>query len=224
MTFFSTPPGIGSLQLTRMKYPLANHPLRNSISLQLKSHPLLAGLGDEAHAELFAQLLVHEGHRGERLLEQGSTDLQHFFVVEGLLKRVVTSAEGREMTLHFAREGDFETCYEAWRQQTGSPFAVICAKRALLASLPMGDWCAFMDRHPAARQAFQDRVLQLGAAIVDHAVALLLLDAPSRVHQFSYRHPELIERLPQKDVASHLNLSAETLCRLTRRQRPQLAA
>ena len=207
-----------------MTCPLSNHPLRNSISLQLKSHPLLAGLDNKAHAELFAMLHVQEGHRGERLLEQGSRELRHFFVVEGLLKRVVTSPEGREMTLHFAREGDFETCYEAWRQQSGSAFAIICAKRALLASLPMSDWVAFMERHPAARLAFQDRVLQLGAAIVDHAVALLLLDAPSRVHQFSFRHPELVERLPQKDVASHLNLSAETLCRLTRRHRPALAA
>jgi CRP-like cAMP-binding protein len=207
-----------------MKCSLATHPLRNTISLQLKSHALLAGLGSAAQAELFAMLTVEEGHRGERLLEQGSHDLRQFFVVEGLLKRVVASAEGREMTLHFAGEGDIETCYEAWRQQTGSGFAVVCAKRALVASLPMSDWCAFMERHTGARQAFHDRLLQLGAAIVDHAVALLLLDAPSRVHRFSFRHPELIERLPQKDVASHLNLSAETLCRLTRRHRPSLAA
>ena len=52
-----------------------------------------------------------------------------------------------------------------------------------------------------------------------------MLDAATRVTQFAGRHPELAERLPQKDVASHLNLSAETLCRLTRRQRaPGLAA
>lgn len=207
-----------------MKCPLSNHPLRNTIRLQLKSHPLVAGLSDTAREELFALLQVQEGHRGEQLLEQGSRDLRHFFVIEGLLKRVVTSAEGREMTLHFAGEGDVETCYEAWRQQTGAGFSVVCARRALVAALPMAEWCAFMDRHPAAQQAFHDRLVQIGAAIVDHAVGLLLLDAPSRVHRFSFRHPELVQRLPQKDVASHLNLSAETLCRLTRRQRSALAA
>lgn len=207
-----------------MNSPLAHHPLRNTIQLQLKSHPLLAGLGDEAHAELAALLTVQEGNRGERLLGQGSRDLRHFFVIEGLLKRVVTSPEGREMTLHFAGEGDIETCYDAWRQQAGSGFAIVCAKRAVVASLPMAQWAAFIERHPAARQVFHERLVQLGASIVDHAVALLLLDAPSRVLQFSDRHPELLERLPQKDVASHLNLAAETLCRLTRRQRTGLQA
>jgi CRP-like cAMP-binding protein len=206
-----------------MQCPLSEHPLRNTIRLQLKSHPLLAPLGEPALSELLGLLVIEEGNRGERLLDQGSRELRHYFVIEGLLKRVVTSAEGREMTLHFAGEGDMETCYDAWRQQAGAGFAIVCAKRALVASLAMDEWCDFMRRHPAAQHAFQERLLRVGAAIVDHAVALLLLDAPSRVHQFSFRHPELVERLPQKDVASHLNLSPETLCRLTRRHRPQVA-
>lgn len=207
-----------------MPCPLADHPSRNSIRLRLQSHPLLAGLQEPALAGLFEVLTIEEGQRGQRLIEQGSHALRHYFVLEGLLKRVVTSAQGREMTLSFAHEGGMETCYEARHSEAGCGFAIVCARRALVASLPLEAWCAFMQRHPAAQQAFQERLVQLGAAIVDHAVALLLLDAPSRVHRFSFRHPELIQRLPQKDVASHLNLSPETLCRLTRRHRPQIAS
>jgi CRP-like cAMP-binding protein len=199
--------------------PLSSHPLRNSVRLQLKSSPLLAMLDDAAREELYGLLLVQEGHRGERLIEQGSRDLRHFFILEGVLKRVVTSPEGREMTLHFAGEGDMETCFDAWRRNTGASFAIVCAQRAVVASLPMADWYAFLERHPSARRQFHERLVLLGAAIVEHAVGLLLLDAPGRVHQFAYKHPELVERLPQKDVASHLNLSAETLCRLSRRHR-----
>ena len=40
------------------------------------------------------------------------------------------------------------------------------------------------------------------------------LDAPGRVQRFLRKHPELVDRIPQKELASHLNLSAETLSRL----------
>lgn len=206
-----------------MKHPLDAHPLRNTIRLKLRSHPLLAQLRDEAaYAELFALVEVQECSRGERLLEQGSHELRQFFVIEGMLKRVVASAEGREMTLHFAGERDMETCFEAWRQGTCAGFAIVCAQRSLVASLPMDAWYEFLERHPAVRRQFHERLVLIGATIVEHAVALLLLDAPGRVNRFSFRHPDLVEKLPQKDVASHLNLSAETLCRLTRRHRSEL--
>jgi CRP-like cAMP-binding protein len=202
-----------------MKCLLLNHPMQNTIRLQLRRHALLAQLGDSAYDELATMLTVQEGQRAERLVDQGSRDLRQFFVIEGVLKRVITSPEGREMTLHFAGEGEMETCFEAWRQGMGTGFAILCAKRSVVASLPMDDWYAFLERNPLVRRQFHERLVLLGAAIVEHAVGLLMLDAPGRVHRFSYQHPELVERLPQKDVASHLNLSAETLCRLTRRLR-----
>jgi CRP-like cAMP-binding protein len=217
MTIRSRWRALRRIEWLAMKSPLAHHPLRHSIALQLKSHPLLAMLPAPAHDELAALLCVQEAHRGERLLEQGSRELRQFFVLEGLLKRVVTSAGGREMTLRFAAELDMETCYEAWREGSGAGFALVCAQRSRVAWLPMAEWHAFLQRHPQALQAFHERLVQLGAALVEHAVGLLLLDATGRVHQFSHKHPELVGRLPQKDLASHLNLSAETLCRLSRR-------
>lgn len=205
-----------------MNCALTAHPLRNTIGLKLRSHPLLASLDAAAITELLGLVDVREAARGERLVAQGSRDLRQFFVIEGLLKRVVTSPEGREMTLHFAGEGDMETCFEAWRQGAASGFSVVCAQRSLMATLPMDTWYAFLERHPATRRKFHEALVLLGAAIVEHAVALLLLDAPSRVNRFSFRHPDLAGQLSQRDVAAHLNLSAETLCRLVRRHRCEL--
>jgi CRP-like cAMP-binding protein len=202
---------------------LHDHPTRNTIRLHLKRHPMLAALDDAAHDELAAMLTVQEGARGDRLVQQGSRDLRQFFIVEGVLKRVVTSPEGREMTLHFAGEDDMETCFESWRRHAPANFAIVCARRSLVASLSMDEWYAFLERHPVVRRQYHERLVLLGASMVEHAVSLLLLDAPRRLHQFSDKHPELAESLPQKDVASHLNLSAETLCRL-RRGRPALQA
>ena len=200
-----------------MKQPLSSHPRRQYLRLLLTRHPLLSCLEDAEITELAELLVMQDVHRGECLLVQGSDEPRQFFVLEGLLKRTVSSPQGREMTLRFAGEGDFETCYDAWRRHEPVAYAVVCAGSGCVASLSMGEWSAFLARHPAAQQAFTDRVVALGQTLVDHAVGLLLLDAKARVDAFSRRQPDLLGRLVQKDLASHLNLSAETLCRLSRR-------
>jgi CRP-like cAMP-binding protein len=214
---------VRNLELLRMKQHLSTHPRRHFLRLQLARHPLLSELDEAALAELIELLEVKDTHRGERLLEQGGRELRQYFVLEGLLKRIVTSPQGREMTLRFAGEGDFETCYEAWRRHDTAAHSVVCAASGCVASLSMSEWCDFLAQHPAAQQVFQDRVVALGQTLVDHAVGLLLLDASARVDAFSRRHPQLVGRLVQKDLASHLNLSAETLCRLSRRTEVRLA-
>jgi transcriptional regulator GlxA family with amidase domain len=55
-----------------------------------------------------------------------------------------------------------------------------------------------------------------------HTITLHLLDAPGRVLRFMRKHPELADRVPQKELASYLNLSAETLSRLGRAHRAQV--
>jgi cytochrome oxidase Cu insertion factor (SCO1/SenC/PrrC family) len=46
--------------------------------------------------------------------------------------------------------------------------------------------------------------------IMAHTITLHLLDAPGRFRRFMRKHPELFDRIPKKELASYLNLSAET--------------
>jgi len=56
--------------------------------------------------------------------------------------------------------------------------------------------------------------MRVMSEIMAHTITLHLLDAPGRVHRFVRKHPDLVDRIPQKQLASYLNLSAETLSRL----------
>ena len=78
----------------------------------------------------------------------------------------------------------------------------------------MREWVAFMERHPGLMQAFEYEVMHLMSEVMAHTITLHLLDAPGRVHRFMRKHPDLVDRVPKKELASYLNLSAETLSRL----------
>ena len=193
---------------------LANHPDRAEISEQLRRNIVLRRLPPQAFGELEPVLAVVDFRKGDVLLTQGAHDMEQYFVIDGVLKRVVSNPEGKEMILRFAREDDMETSYAAWRLRTPAPYSIRAVTKARVAKLPLPQWAAFLDRRPELKEDFEYEVMFLMSEVMAHTITLHLLDAPGRVHRFLRKHADLAERVPKKELASYLNLSAETLSRL----------
>lgn len=196
---------------------IAQHPERNVIRVQLAHNLVLKGMTAAQMEELEPHLVVVDCQKGEALLNQGVHEMEQYFILDGILKRVVSNQEAKEMILRFTDEGQMETSYAAWRLGTPAPYSIVCVTRARVAKLPLRDWVAFIERHPGLKQTFEYEVMHLMSEVMGHTITLHLLDAPGRVKRFLRKHPELAERIPKKELASYLNLSAETLSRLKQR-------
>ena len=193
---------------------LQTHPQRNSIRLQLRRNPLLQGLGAAQYAELEGLLAVADYRKGEPLVRQGDEEMKHFFILEGMLKRVVSNPEGHEMILRFAAEGDLEHSYAAWRLRRPIPYSIVAVTRVRTAELPLPTWVEYLDRLPELKTRFEYQVMKLMSEVMAHTITLHLLDAPGRLARFRRKHPELAGRIPKKELAAYLNLTPETLSRL----------
>jgi len=196
---------------------IEDHPERNVIRVQLAHNLVLKGMSVGQMSELEPQLVVVDCQKGESLLHQGVHEMEQYFILEGILKRVVSNQEAKEMILRFADEGQIETSYAAWRLGTPAPYSIVCVTRARVAKLPLRDWAAFLERHQGLKQSFEYEVMHHMSEVMAHTITLHLLDAPGRVKRFLRKHPELFDRIPKKELASYLNLSAETLSRLKQR-------
>ena len=195
---------------------LNEHPERSVIRLQLRQNVVVKALDEAVLDELESMLDVVDCRKHATLVEQGVREMAQYFILEGILKRVVSNKAAREMILRFAGEGDIETSYAAQRLGTPTPYSIVSVTRVRVLQLPLPDWVAFIERHPQVKQAFEYEVMRLMSEIMAHTITLHLLDAPGRVHRFMRKHAELVDRLPKKELASYLNMSAESLSRLKR--------
>src|SRR5512140_2381193 len=193
---------------------LVNHPEVAEIRGRLKQNIVLRRLPPEAFARLADNLIIVDYRKGDVLLSQGAHEMEQYFVLDGILKRVVASPEGKEMILRFAQEDDMDTSYAAWKLHTPAPYSIRAVTKARVAKLPIPQWAAFLDDYPEIKEDFEYEIMHLMSEVMAHTITLHLLDAPGRVHRFTRKHPDLVDRVPKKELASYLNLSAETLSRL----------
>ena len=196
--------------------PLDRHPEAKIVRLQLRQNLVLKHLDAAQWRELEPLLEVADYPKGERLEHQGDRSMEQYFVIDGILKRVVSNARGKEMILRFAAESDIDTSYAAWRLKTPIPYTIRAVTRVRVAKLSMQHWVQFLERHPAVKSVFEFEIMKLMSEVMAHTITLHLLDAPGRVQRFLRKHADLAGRLPKKELAFYLNLSPETLSRLKR--------
>ena len=196
---------------------LARHPEAKIVRLQLRQNLVLRSLDRQQWDELEPLVEVTDYAKGSSLESQGASSMQQYFILDGILKRVVSTPAGKEMILRFAAETEIDTSYAAWRLKTPIPYSIRAVTRARTARLSMEEWGMFIDRHPAVKNGFEFEVMKLMSEVMAHTITLHLLDAPGRVARFMRKHAALVDRLPKKELASYLNLSPETLSRLKKR-------
>ena len=101
---------------------LARHPEAAIVRLQLRQNAVLRSLDRQQWEELERLVEVTDYAKGALLESQGASSMQQYFILDGILKRVVSTPAGKEMILRFAAETEIDTSYAAWRLKTPIPY------------------------------------------------------------------------------------------------------
>src|SRR3989338_4017449 len=147
---------------------LALHPQSKIIRLQLRQNMVLQSLSVVQWNEFEPLLEITDYAKGETLELQGTHAMEQYFVIDGILKRVVANAQGKEMILRFAAESDIDTSYAAWRLKTPIPYSIRAVTRVRVAKLTMQQWAGFLECHPALKKVFEFELMKLMSEVMAH--------------------------------------------------------
>ncbi|WKL50149.1 Crp/Fnr family transcriptional regulator [Flavobacterium pectinovorum] len=152
--------------------------------------------------------------KNDFLLSQGQTSQQSFFVGKGCLRIFFINEEGKDITRYIAFENQLATALVSFITKSPSAEYIQVVEKSELLCISHEDFNYLMETIPQWRAFY---CVYLEKAYVNNTNRLMsftTMDALERYSQLLKVNPTIVKRLPNKIVASYINISQETLSRL----------
>jgi CRP-like cAMP-binding protein len=170
-------------------------------------------LTPEDFSLLAEKVTVRSFDKRELLLRPGEVEQYMNFVVRGLARMYFYKGRS-EVILNLAKEKELISASSSFLSGAPSNYYIETLEPTTLLSITRDD-LEWVYRQNA-------RIERLGREMITHFVlekeewehACMRLDTRERFLQFVERNPELVRRVPQKYLASYLNMKPETFSRL----------
>lgn len=152
--------------------------------------------------------------RHEILMSEGDPSRRMFFVVNGCLRVFFIKEDGTEVTRRIIFENAFSTTLVGFITRQPSKEYTQALEPTVLLYITRDDFYTLLKTVPEWEKFYR---LYLEYAYVNNTnrlMSFITLDAGERYRQLLEENPEIVLRLPNRIVASYLNVSPETLSRL----------
>jgi CRP-like cAMP-binding protein len=215
------PPNFSFLYVCGQKPPVAACPLGQALAFNW-SHMLellrqfvsgFVSLTDEDFTILAERIVVRSFDKRAELLKAGEVEQYMNFVVKGLVRMYFY--KGRtEVIVNIAKERELISSSSSFFSGKPSNYAIETLEPTTVLSLARDHLVEIYEQN--------SRIERLGRQMTTHFVLqkeeweyeCIRLDTRERFIHFIERNPDLVQRVPQKYLASYLNMKPETFSRL----------
>ena len=153
----------------------------------------------------------------EVLLKEGEITKYSYFVVEGLLRMYATDDNGFDHNIQFAINGWWMSDMLSLLNQTPASFNIEAIEDSRLLTISQPGKESLLQTIPGLNIYFRQLSENALAAYQQRFAINLSLTAQERYGKFCERYPLLIQRLPQKHIASYIGVTPEFLSKMLNR-------
>ena len=152
--------------------------------------------------------------RGQFITEAGEAERHFYFILEGVQMIYLIDNKGEKVVIGFSYGGNFSGVYDSFLSQKPSDYFLETLTSTKLLALPLFAYLELFEQYPQFDKwgrIFHQEIL---TGRVKREVEILTLPAKDRYINFMRRCPEPLLKIPQKYIASYLNMKPETFSRL----------
>ncbi|MFC1224430.1 Crp/Fnr family transcriptional regulator [Pedobacter sp. BG31] len=152
--------------------------------------------------------------KNEILISPGETCQRLYFIDKGCLRIFFLTAGGTEATRHFAFENQFASALVSFITNDISKEYVQAVEDTSLYYISQNDFQQLLQMIPQWEKFYRHYLEYAYVTNTNRLMSFITLDATERYRQLLAQNPTVVMRLPNRMVASYLNISQETLSRL----------
>ena len=152
--------------------------------------------------------------RNEVLLSEGETSRRMFFVVKGCLRVYFIKEDGSEVTRRIVFENAFSTTLVGFITCQPSMEFTQAIETTSLLYIERENFYSLLETIPVWEKFYRQYLEYAYVNNTNRLMSFITLDATEKYRQLLEENPEIVKRLPNRIVASYLNISPETLSRL----------
>lgn len=156
--------------------------------------------------------------KNEFLVSEGEFGKQLFFVTKGCIRIFFINEEGQESTRFLAFENHFASALVSFITENSSMEYVQALEESELLYINRNDFFALLKSHPIWEKFYRHYLEFAYVTNTNRLMSFITMDAKTRYENLLKERPIVVKRLPNKVVASFLNISQETLSRLKSRK------
>lgn len=152
--------------------------------------------------------------KNEILVTHGQTSQRMFFVGKGCLRIFFINEEGQDATRYLAFENNFATGMVSFITTEPSLEFIQALEETELLYITRHDFHHLLEIIPSWEKFYRHYLEMAYVTNTNRLMSFITMDAKERYKQLLSQKPDVVQRLPNKMVASYLNISQETLSRL----------
>lgn len=172
---------------------------------------------NDQEVEIIHELFVEEHFKKNAVLvREGEVCKKLYFVAKGIV-RFSNLRDGEDRTYVFRAEGNFCLDLESFLQKAPSKSSITAIEPTTVLTISYDNLQTFYNELRYGDRFGRLAVEQVFVQVVNLLTTLNSESPEQRYLRFSMNHKELIQRIPQYYIASHIGVTPQALCRIKKK-------